>query len=136
MRLTPEEFNRIRPVQWSLKNYGYKVFNTTINQTETKLFWLDFMRLVFAPKFKKQNGITEISIFDLTQPVLITDDLDLLLPTNLETAMYYANNTTLPMKFMVNISKTFILILSIVMIFILIALNIIYGERLNFKNII
>lgn len=136
MKLTLEEFNRIRPLQWHLKNYANKVYNTTINQTDTQLFWLDFMRFVFAPKFKSQYGITEITAFDQTQPVLVTDDLELVLPTDIETAMYYANNKTRPFKFSLNISKTIAMIVGILLIVVLVVLNVRFEKTFNFKNII
>lgn len=136
MQLTREEFNRIRQLQWKLQYQGNKVYNTTVTVTDAQLFWLDFMRLVFAPKFKKQNGVATINTFDQTQPVLLTDDLQLVLPTNLETAMYFANNTTLPMKFTVNLSQRTTLVVSVILILILISLNIFYGNKYNFKNII
>lgn len=136
MKLTIEEFNKIRPLQWHLKNYANKVYNTTANQTDTQLFWLDFMRLVFAPKFKSQYGITEITAFDQTQPVLLTDDLDLVLPTDIETAMYYANNKTLPCKFSINISMTLSVVIGIILIIVLVLLNVRYEHKFNFKNII
>lgn len=136
MRLTLEEFKRIRPLRWSLRSFGDKVYNTTINQTDTQLFWLDFMRLVFAPKFKKQYGVTNIASFDQTQPVLLSDDLELRLPTQLETAMYFANNDSVPMKFAFNISQMTIAIVAVLIIVLLIICNILFEKRLNSRNII
>ncbi|KAI5630630.1 pif-6 [Venturia canescens] len=114
MKLTIEEFKRIRPLQWCLKEVDGKVYNTTINQTQTRLFWIDFMRLVFAPKYARQRGVTHIGDFEPDMPVLITNDLQLELPSVLETAMYYANNQTLPKIFSVSIPQLFILIIGIV----------------------
>lgn len=89
------------------------VYNTPSNDIETQLFWLDFMRLVFAPKFKRQNGITEIQKFDQTQPVLLSDSLDLILPAQLESAMYYADNRSEPpMRFQVPVGQVFVLIVA------------------------
>lgn len=136
MKLTIEEFNRIRPLQWHLKNYANRTYNTIVSQTETQLFWLDFMRLIFAPKFKNQYGITEISSFDQTQAVLLTDDLNLVLPVDIETAMYFANNKTLPFNFSLKISKTVVMIVGILLICILIVLNVRYEKKFNFRNII
>lgn len=96
MRLTGQEFARIRPLQWVLREYGGVAYNSPADQTSTRLFWLDFMRYVFAPKYAAQRGVTSINRFDTTQPVLLSDDLNLKLPTMLETAMYFANNQTLP----------------------------------------
>ena len=96
MRLTKQEFARIRPLQWVLREYGGVAYNSPVDQTSTRLFWLDFMRYVFAPKYAAQRGVTSINGFDTTQPVMLTDDLNLKLPTMLETAMYFANNQTLP----------------------------------------
>lgn len=136
MRLTRAEFNRIRPLQWNLKQYGHKVYNTPMTQTETQLFWLDFIRLVFAPKFKRQYGITRIPTFDQTQPVLLTDDLNLVLPASLETAMYYANNPTVPMSFSINVSQLSALVVGIVLILGLLVLNVLYGNRFPTRFII
>lgn len=136
MKLTLEEFRRIRPVQWCLRDFGKHVYNTTINQTETKLFWLDFLSLVFAPKFKSQYGVPVISEFDITQPVLLSDDLELKLPTQMETAMYFANNTTTPIKFSVNISQLTVTIIAIIIIIVLIISEHFVSKRFKFEKII
>lgn len=136
MRLTLDEFKKIRKLQWNLRSFGNKTYNTTINQTETQLFWLDFMRNVFAPKFKKQFGLTYISDFDQTQPVLLTDDLELKLPTQLETAMYFANNVTPPVTFAFNISQSIVTGLAIVTLIIILILHVLYSKKINFKRII
>lgn len=136
MKLTNEEFKRIRQLQWGLNEIGGKMYNTPSDSSQTQLFWLDFMKLVFAPKFKKQFGITHIDHFDVTQPVLMEDNLNLKLPTQLETAMYYANNTTLPMKFSIGISQTITFIVALVVLVALIVLNYMYDDKVRFKNII
>lgn len=129
MFLTRDEFERIRPLQWTLQNYGNKVYNTIGSRTETQLFWLDFMRLVFAPKYRKQYGIMTIQNFDKTQPVLLSDDLELIVPADIEMAMYYANNTTLPMNFVINTSQLVAMIVAFVAIAILIIWNFIWTRN-------
>lgn len=99
MILKKEEFKQIRPLEWTVREYGGVMYNTLADETDTRLFWYDFMRLVFAPKFSRQWGVTQVPSFDQTQPVLMDDNLGLRLPTELETAAYYADNTTLPMLF-------------------------------------
>ncbi|AYP97972.1 Ac68-like protein [Mauternbach virus] len=137
MKLTEHEFKLIRPLQWALVNHGSKVYNTTANATQTHLFWLDFMRLIFAPKFKKQHGITRVDNFDVTQPVLLTDDLELRLPTQIETICYFANNMdTLPMRFSTHLTKNLTLIIAIVLIVLIVGCDIIFGERLPLKYLI
>lgn len=136
MKLTLEEFKRIRPIQWCLRNYGKHVYNTSINQTETKLFWLDFIRLVFAPKFKQQFGITELSDFDITQPILLTDDLELTLPTQIETAMYFANNKTPPIQFKININQLLTMIATIIIFVVIIIGEHFVSKRIHFEKII
>lgn len=80
--------------------------NTPANQTFTQLFWLDFLRYVFAPKFRRQVGITSITTFDITSPVLMSDTLDLQLPTPLETVVYYAENMEKPpIAFRINVPQ-------------------------------
>lgn len=124
MRLTSEEFARIRELQWVLREYGGVVYNTPVDRTSTNLFWLDFMRNVFAPKYAAQRGITRIStVYDTNQPVMLTDELDLKLPTMLETAVYFANNQTLPSPvFVMNRVTRFGALAVAVVIFVLIAL--------------
>ncbi|AUQ44018.1 putative Ac68-like protein [Esparto virus] len=137
MKLTLDEFNLIRPLQWTLVNYGNKVYNTTVDQIETQLFWLDFIRLIFAPKYKLQVGITSISNFDQTQPVLLTDDLELFLPTQLETAMYFANNQkSPPMRYALNINQLIILIIGIILMIILFISKTIVDRFLPIPNMI
>jgi hypothetical protein len=106
MRLTNEEFKRIRPLEWCVKNIGGTMMNTPINQTFTQLFWIDFMRNVFAKKFKNQTGIQSIANFDTSTPVLLSDEMDLRLPTLLETVAYYADNKEPPVSFRVPIVQT------------------------------
>lgn len=134
MFLTRNEFDRIRPLQWSLKNYGNEIYHTILDKTEIQLFWLDFMRLIFAPKYKNQNGVVNIENFDLTQPVLMSDEMELILPTDVNMAMYYANNTTLPMNFSINISQLTVMIASLVLFAILISLYFIYSRHLMKKH--
>lgn len=93
MKLTKTDFNKIRPLQWTLKEYGNQMYNTLVDIDETRLFWLDFIAHVFAPKFKNQHTITNIYNFDLEQPVLLTDSLDIVLPDELATVMYFSENT-------------------------------------------
>lgn len=119
MFLTKSEFDKIRPLQWCLKDFGGKLYNTTLSKTETELFWIDFMRHVFAPKFKQQFGVQSIPNFDQTQPVILTNDLELKLPDLLETAMYYGNNQTLPFSFSIDISHTFVFVVAMIIMFLL-----------------
>lgn len=130
MFLTREEFERIRPLQWSLKNYGNKVYHTIIGRSEVQLFWLDFMRLIFAPKYRNQYGVLNIEHFDQTQPVLLSDDLELILPNDIDLAMYYANNTTLPMHFSVHMPQMVVFIMSLILFVVLIA----FQWRMKRKN--
>lgn len=91
--------------------------NTPANQTFTRLFWLDFLRYVFAPKFKRQFGITKIAAFDASSPVIMSDSLDLQLPTPLETAIYYAENAdSPPIEFSINVTQTIPMIVAIVLL--------------------
>lgn len=136
MQLTLEEFNRIRPLQWRLRVYAGKAYNTPVDETQTQLFWLDFIRLVFAPKFKQQNGITKILQFDQTQPVLMTDDLNLILPTQMETAMYFANNKTLPMKFSIPVNQIVILVVAVTIIITTVVCNVLFANQLQWKLVI
>lgn len=132
MRLTKEEFKRIRPIEWVVRDVGGQMYNVPINQTFTKLFWLDFMRNVFAPKFKQQNGITAIATFDLERMVMLTDDLELELPTPLETAMYYANNADkLPINFMIPVLQIVPFALALMMLCVLLVVAIFVRPRDN-----
>lgn len=96
MLLTGEEFALIRPLRWVLREYGGKVYNSPVDRTSTRLFWHDFVRHVFAPKYAAQRGVTSIGEFDTSSPVMLTDRLELKLPTALETAAYLADNLTPP----------------------------------------
>lgn len=124
MRLTNQEFALIRPLQWVLCEYGNVVYNTPVDQTSTRLFWIDFMRYVFAPKYGTQCGITSINDFDTTQPVLLSEDMNLKLPTILETAMYFSNNQRFPPQLFVlkGINRTVVLI-SVIALYLVFALT-------------
>lgn len=136
MQLTLEEFIRIRPLHWHTRVYGGKTYNTPVDEIQTQLFWIDFLRLVFAPKFKSQNGVQQINNFDYTMPVLITDDRRLVLPTQMETAMYFANNQTLPMKFSIPIKQITILVLAIVIIITTVVCHALFNSKLQWHSII
>lgn len=94
MKLTIEEFKKIRTVQWKsgLTSDG-TMYYTPIDPVSTVLFNLDLLRLVIAPKFQKQNAITHISNFDTLQPVILLSDLELRVSPELETAMYFATES-------------------------------------------
>lgn len=131
MKMTIEDFNKVRPLQWTIREYGSTIYNTPIDQTETRLFWLDFMRNVFAPKFSNQQAVTYIASFDVTQPVLMTDDLTLKLPTQLETVIYYADNKTLPKIFSINnVSNVTATFVGVVVLLILLVVSVVFsGEK-------
>lgn len=118
MYLTAEEFAKIRPIEWVAKDIGGRLVNTPTNQTFTQLFWMDFVRYVFAPKFKRQSGVTSIASFDPTSPVLLSDELELQLPTPMETAMYYTDNAIgAPMKFAFPFSQLTALLVALLVLF-------------------
>jgi hypothetical protein len=117
MLLTEEEFSWIRPLTWKSTVVGGRIYQTTADAIDTRLFWLDFLRLVFAPKYRRQGGITAITDFDVDRQVLLTDCLELMLPTEVETAMYYANNPTPPVTFEFSrISQTVVLFVTLAII--------------------
>ncbi|KAG8362560.1 pif-6 [Fopius arisanus] len=124
MRLTPEEFKKIRTLHWTVREVGDKLYNTTSNETDTALFWFDFMRNIFAVKFAQQSGVQLITDFDQTQPVLLSDDLQLHLPPQLETAMYYCHNKTLPFIFSINITHTNVFIMGMAILTIILIIDI------------
>lgn len=136
MQMTKEEFDKIRPLQWNLINYGSKVYNTVTDATSTRLFWLDFFRYIFAPNFAKQQGITRLTNFDLEQPVLITNDLKLEIPSDVATILYFAKNDTLPMKFSVNVTRRFAMIVTIILMVIIVVFATVFENKLGFEEII
>lgn len=123
--MTAEEFKMIRSLKWAPIDINGEMFATILDQTEVHLFWLDFMKYVFAPKFQKQQAITTINNFNLTQPVYINEKLKLLLPNDLESVFYYANNQTLPFKFSINVSQGLIFIISIIILLLFMCYDII-----------
>lgn len=93
---------RIRPLRWVIRAHTEAVgvgaqrkvtlYNTPIDATDTRLFWIDFVRHIFAKRFSQQRAITKVNEFDLTQRVVLSDSLDLTLPMKIEAIMYYAMN--------------------------------------------
>lgn len=135
MRLTVSEFNKIRPLHWKVQQIGNDVYYTVSNKTETQLFWMDFMRHVFAPKFKKQNGINTIYNFDQRQAVLITSDLELKLNDPvMEQVAYNAENLTLPFKFSFPIPQMVVMIVSIIIIIITVIANTMFENSFRFSQ--
>lgn len=92
MHLSREEFERIRPLHWSLRTINNRAWYTLTSVVETQLFWLDFVRLVFAPRFAQQETVQEIGAFDQRQPVLLSENLELVLPADMESATFYESN--------------------------------------------
>lgn len=136
MFLSIDEFKSIRPFQWRIQNYGKKNYNTLTNEVDLQLWWIDFIRLIFVPNFKKQNAITSIPKFDLKQPVLLTDDLELILPNNIETIMYYAKNKTLPIKFSLNITQDVIVFIGVGLLIFIIIIELFLSKFIKFNCLI
>lgn len=123
MFLTRDEFKLIRPLQWTTREFGGRLYNTIINETETALFWYDFVRKVFAPRFARQWGVVNIANFDQTQPVLMTDALELKLPELLELAIYYTDNERAPFRFALRgIKQQYVLIVGLLALLILLTM--------------
>lgn len=134
MLLTKYEFDRIRPLEWTVREFnGGSIYYTPATQTDTQLFWLDFLREIFAKKFASQSAVTSISNFDVTQPVLLKDNLELKLPDVLESCVYYASNKKPPVTFLVNAPKLMVLAVA-VFLFILLAAYDIGSEYLWTKR--
>jgi len=100
------------------------MYNTPTTLVQTRLFWLDFIRNIFAPLFKSQSAVTSIAKFDLEQPVLLTNDLQLVLPSQLETVVYYATNLTTPRKFSIDVSYTAVFVFSLLLLISLLVVSI------------
>ena len=137
MKLTNEEFHRIRPLEWVIRSYGSgeKSYNSPVDTNETRLFWLDFFRNVFRSKFASQSGITNISDFDLTQPVLLSDDLELRLPSALETVAYFAavkENGQIK-KFELPFDQTSALIVGITILVLLLTVHLFFDKNYDGK---
>lgn len=124
MKLTIDELNMIRSLRWTKREFGDDIYNTPINMTHTQLFWFDFFKYIFSKRFSQQYALTEINNFDISQPVLLSDDYELVLPPSLETVnYYYENKKESPVRFSVNVLKIQVLIFSILALICLVVLN-------------
>lgn len=96
MKLTRVDLQQIRELRWIIKDAvgDGKPYYTLADETSTRLFWIDFLRYIFAPRFKSQMGITRINTFEITTPVILGLDLHLLLPTMMESVVHFAENST------------------------------------------
>lgn len=107
MKLSEKEFSKIR---------------TTL---KPELFWFDFVRHVFLPYYQNQNAVTNITNFDITQPVILDENLNLTLPLNMEVAVYYAKNQKpLPIQLNTKISQFVVLLISIILLLLIIFLDV------------
>lgn len=133
MFLTKKQFESIRQINWKLQDIADKTYYTAVNETDTYLFWFDFMRLIFAPKFEKQQGINYIANFDTSQPVLLSTDFELKLPTLIESAIYYADNQQVDAPFSINVSKNIVFIIAQLLLIVCLAINYFYtrGQRVR-----
>lgn len=109
MFLTRRDIEAIRPLEWELREFNGSLYYTLTAESQTRLFWYDFVRNVFAPRFAKQLAFTRILNFDQTQPVLINDKLELRLPPALETVVYFAENSRPPVRFVIPVSQNVVL---------------------------
>lgn len=135
MKLTRDEFNRIRKLNWIKREYGSAVYNTPATNREIQLFWHDFMLYVFAEKFKKQKLYTKIFEFDNQQPVLLNDSLHITLPNQLESIAYFADNVSKP-PYLVQ-TNTYMfnsLLVSIILIIFLITFSVFYNTKNHMNN--
>lgn len=82
MQLTVEEFHRIRKdLKWWQQQFGDEWYFVT---NKPELFWISFIPKVFLHYFKKQQTVTRLTNFDIHQPVLLTNKLQLKLPQEME----------------------------------------------------
>lgn len=133
MILTKEEFKLLRPFNWTYRTYNSKIYNTIIGETQTRLFWLDFYRLIFAPKYAKQSGITSINDVDLTKPVLLSNELELIVSPELDAVAYFVDNAdSPPIKFSTGLTQMPVLIVACVLLFILLIVTLIFSSRTPF----
>lgn len=86
MYLTRDELqNKIRPLNWTVKRISdIHWYWTPIDSTSNHLFWIDFFRNIFAERFGRQMTVTNIYNFDTSLTVMITQDLNLIVPSVLE----------------------------------------------------
>lgn len=131
MRLTAEDLNKIRPLQWVIRDVvgSGKPYYTVVGGTSTRLFWVDFLRNVFAPRFAKQLGVTRIGSFDFNTPVMLGFDMNLRLPSLMETAMHYADNLEVRTFQWKSPSSFTTLIIAIVSLLVLLLLSNIKGAE-------
>lgn len=135
MKLSLAEFKKIRTLHWRMQAIGDKVYYTVSTQIETQLFWYDFIRYIFVPRFKKQNMINTISNFDQSQSVYITSDLELQLADPvMNLIFYYEENRTLPFKFFFPISQFIVLVIGITIIIITMLTNVLFDTNLHFSQ--
>lgn len=91
MKLTVEEFNTLRPIQWTSRvSLDNRIYYTAVNATYTRLFNLDLLRKIIAPKFASQMAIVRLNNYNIDRPIMLRPDLELELPDDVETAMYFA----------------------------------------------
>ncbi|MGI4816552.1 MAG: hypothetical protein ACRYE7_01010 [Janthinobacterium lividum] len=132
MRLTIEEFKTLRAVQWiSRTSCDDRVYYTPVNEVSTVLFNMDLLRKILVPKFSKQNTVVNIENFDVTVPMILRPDLTIELPTDFETAMFFAeqrlsdtNNSILSTRVSLNFTFVItIIIYSFIILFIYLMQN-------------
>lgn len=122
MKLSLKEFEMVNRKQynWIQTTIGSRVYNTLTTSLETKLFWFDFLQFVFAPYFKEQRSITTLGAINLSEKVLMDNNLNVLLPPTLESVIYYGSNLYPPFKLdtkiSMNVTTTFFSILIIALL--------------------
>lgn len=128
MKLSAAEFELIRPVQWSLIPYANKSYYSVNNELDRRLFWNDFMKFVFAPKFAKQNIINVINEFDNTQSVLFDPDTgEIKLPPSLEVVNHATKIKSFePLQF--PITTQFVLVIAII-VYLILGVYLMYAKK-------
>ena len=121
---------------WKYEIINNKACNTIRNITYTHLFWLDLWQNVLSQLFKNQQMIRTIEEIDMSRPVIITENLELISCQPIINNIAYFSTVSLSNgynPFLLNIS-----IGNITTIYIMLVLNIMLLSvfiKTIFKNI-
>lgn len=120
----------IPSVAWSNKYYNNELCYVLKNEIYCKVFWIDLWYHNLHEKFKKQNMITNIENQDLTLPVIISPNLQLInAPPIIQNVNYYSGERITKTPFLINISLTTMLVICFIAFAIIILATVVFGRN-------
>ena len=132
MKVGKEFFNHLKNIPktaWTMERIEGKTYFILKNPSYCQVFWVTFWYHYFTNKFKTQKYITHIENLDLTLPVFITTEYELVNAQQIiENISYYSELKEYKPPMFLNIKMTTLLILYLVFVVFIVAGSLFYKK--------